>query len=381
MFESQMRVLCSAWQWTKDDHILHVLPLHHVHGVVNVLLCALYSGARVTWMKGKHGGEEIAREIMDERSTLTLFMAVPTVYSRILSALASMSPQERDQFKRQCQKLRLMVSGSAALPEAVLDAWEAASGHVLLERYGMSEAGMILSQSISPEVRRSRAQRGTVGEPLDGVEIKIVPKKASDQEEEEKWHRDADSAPGAASSSQPAAPSLTIGELRVRGPSIFRSYWHAPEKTAQEFDSAGWFKTGDIVARNESTHQIRHLGRGSVDILKSGGYKISAIDVERELLKLSAIGEVAVVGLPSQEYGQIVAAVVAPRPNADAKGGPLTEASIIEFAKTRLAKYQVPRRVRLLPGGLPKNAMGKVNKKQLVKLFDEDEKSPRTPAA
>lgn len=371
MLETQMRTLCTAWGWSSSDHILHVLPLHHVHGVVNVLLCALYAGARVTWIKEKQGAEEIVGELLNEKNTLTVFMAVPTIYARILTALGKMTSEEQQRFKHQAEKLRLMVSGSAALPSSVLQAWEAATGHLLLERYGMSECGMILSQSLDTEKRR-RLQQGTVGEPMQGVEIRIVPKQTEKDsgEEEDKWHHDA---PSASNSSNSSSGTTTTGELLVRGPSVFKSYWHAPEKTASEFTPDGWFKTGDIVSRSSSTGQIRILGRSSVDILKSGGYKISAIDVERELLKMDGIAEVAVVGVPSQEYGQIVSALVSLHPSSST-AQQLTPEAILAFAKKRLAKYQVPRQIRIVQEGLPKNAMGKVNKKQLVKLFDVEQK-------
>lgn len=375
MLDYQMRTLTELWAWSENDRILNVLPLHHVHGLINVLLCALYAGASCVFPPhAKAGAAEIAQMLMDSQRGLNVFMAVPTIYSRILSWLETQPASVREGFRSAVSsRFRLMVSGSSAAPLPVLQGWKHASGIELLERYGMSEAGMILSQPLDP----ARRIAGTVGSPLPGVRTKIVPR------EEDESGSTATAAASSSASASGSAPEI-VGDLRIQGPGVFREYWNRPAQTAAEFDEEGWFKTGDVVsvsspalssaasaaAASTSTGSpssepvFRMLGRSSVDVLKSAGYKISALDVERELLGHPEVAEVAVVGLPDEQYGQVVAAILVLKPGASCSSA----ASLSQWCRSRLASYQIPRVWRIVKE-IPKNAMGKTNKKQLIKSF------------
>ena len=205
-------------------------------------------------------------------------MAVPTIYSRLIAAWKSAPPYRQDALSESCRKLRLMVSGSAALPVSVLEEWQKISGHVLLERYGMTEIGMALSNPL-----HGQRLPGFVAAPLPGVEIRLV-----DEHGQE-------------------VAAGTPGEIEVRGPSVFQEYWRRPEATAAAFRD-GWFRTGDIAVVENGSYRI--LGRSSVDIIKTGGYKVSALEIEEVLREHPSIREVAIVGLPDPEWGERIGAAL-----------------------------------------------------------------------
>jgi len=329
--EAQVRSLVEAWGWTQEDHILLILPLHHVHGIVNVLSCALWSGARCTILPGFDAGETW-REIA--RGDLTLFMAVPTIYARLLAAWEQASPDQREAWSAGCRRMRLMVSGSAALPVSMLERWRDVSGHTLLERYGMTEIGMVLSNPLEGERRP-----GFVGHPLPGVQVRLV-----------------------GEDGRPVAEGEP-GEVVVRGDTVFSEYWRCPEETASAFPD-GWFRTGDIAVVEDGAHRI--LGRSSVDIIKTGGYKVSALEIEEVLRTHPAVADCAVVGVPDAEWGERVAAALVP-----AHGENVPEADILRpWLKERLAPYKVPS-LFLASAELPRNAMGKVTKPAIRELFGD----------
>jgi malonyl-CoA/methylmalonyl-CoA synthetase len=328
--QAQITTLVDAWGWQQTDHIVLVLPLHHVHGIINVLSCALWSGAKVT-IHPSFDAEAVWEAIAGGQ--LTLFMAVPTIYSRLIAAWKA-SPQDRQAaLSAGCRRLRLMVSGSAALPVSVLEEWQRISGHVLLERYGMTEIGMALSNPLHGQRRP-----GFVGTPLPGVEVRLV---------DEQGH---EVAPG------------TPGEIEVRGPSVFREYWRRPEATAAAFRDA-WFRTGDIAVVENGSYRI--LGRSSVDIIKTGGYKVSALEIEEVLREHPSIREVAVVGLPDPEWGERIGAALVLAPE-----DMLSLEALRRWASDRLAPYKLPTRLLALDQ-LPRNAMGKVTKPDVVRLFTD----------
>jgi malonyl-CoA/methylmalonyl-CoA synthetase len=225
-----------------------------------------------------------------------------------------------------------MVSGSAALPESVLARWREITGHVLLERYGMTETGMILSNPLHGE-----RVAGTVGTPLPGVEVKVVDDAGAE------LAGDAE------------------GELWVRGPAVFEEYWRRPEATAAAF-AGDWFRTGDVARRERGIYRL--LGRASVDIIKTGGYKVSALEIEEVLRAHPAIEDCAVVGLSDEEWGERVATAVVARSGAAAPS--LDE--LRRFTKDRLAPYKAPREV-LAVGALPRNTLGKVEKPRVKEMF------------
>jgi len=326
--QAQVTTLVEAWGWQPADHILLVLPLHHTHGIINVLTCALWSGAQVT-IHPKFDAGVVWEAIAG--GALTLFMAVPTIYSRLIAAWEAAPMERQAALSAGCRKLRLMVSGSAALPVRVLEQWQEISGHVLLERYGMTEIGMALSNPL-----RGRRRPGFVGVPLPGVAVRLVDEQGRE------------------------VPPGTPGEIEVRGPSVFREYWRRPEATQAAFRD-GWFRTGDIAVVEEGYYRI--LGRSSVDILKTGGYKVSALEIEEAVREHPAVREVAVVGLPDPEWGELIGAALVLAP-----GEALTLEELRRWAGDRLAPYKLPTRLLALKE-LPRNAMGKVTKPDVVRLF------------
>lgn len=328
---AQVEALVLAWGWSRDDHILLHLPLHHVHGIVNVLSCALWSGARCEILPAFD-----AREVWERlaRGELTLYMAVPTIYRRLMEAWDAADPGTQERWSGGAGACRLMVSGSAALPVPTLERWEEITGQRLLERYGMTEIGMGLSNPLNGERRP-----GHVGRPLPGVELRLV---------------DDDGTPVEAGEA---------GEIQVRGPAVFGEYWQRPEATAEAFTDDGWFRTGDRAVERDGAFRI--LGRMSVDILKTGGEKVSALEIEDVLRSHPGVRDCAVVGVPDPDWGERVCGAVVPsRPQA-----PPEPESLRSFLKERLAPYKVPKEIRLMED-LPRNAMGKVMKPAVRELFE-----------
>ena len=328
--EAQITALIEAWEWGAADRILLVLPLHHVHGIVNVVSCALWAGA-VCEVLPRFDPEETWRRIAAGR--LTLFMAVPTIYQRLIGAWKAADPASRERMTAGCRRMRLMVSGSAALPVSVLEEWREISGHTLLERYGMTELGMALSNPLHGERRP-----GFVGTPLPRVEVRLVDESGRE------------------------VPEGMPGQIEVRGPNVFLEYWNRLEETRNAFRD-GWFKTGDTAVREAGSYRI--LGRSSVDIIKTGGYKVSALEIEEELRAHPAISECAVVGLPDHDLGERIAVAVVLR-----DGAALSLDELRDWARARLAPYKLPRMLNST-AALPRNAMGKVVKPEVAKLFED----------
>jgi malonyl-CoA/methylmalonyl-CoA synthetase len=300
-----------------------VLPLHHTHGVIVALLGALWAGARTRFTAFD------ARGLWPELAAATVFMAVPTIYVKLMEAHRAAPPQIRAAWRTAAERPRLFTSGSAALPAALLEEFQAATGQTILERYGMTEIGMALSNPLAgPRVP------GAVGLPLPGVSVDIV-----------------------AEDGRPC-PAGEPGELRVRSPQLFSGYHGDAEATARSYDDEGRFRTGDTGLRDEAG-VVRLLGRTSTDVLKSGGYKLSALEIEEALRVHPAIAEVAVIGLPDEVWGDRVTACAVLRP-----GHALTLDELRAWARDRLAPYKLPRELRLL-SELPRNAMGKVQKGRL----------------
>lgn len=328
--EAQIQSLLKAWRWSSSDRTINVLPLHHVHGVVNVLSCSLAAGASCE-MSAKFDPAHVWDRIV--KGDINVFMAVPTIYTRLLDHWKSQPEDVRALWSERARALRLMVSGSASLPVPLFEAWENATGHRLLERYGMTEIGMALSNPYDgPRIP------GRVGMPLPGVEVRLIDENEAVIE----------------------APNVP-GEIQVRGPGVFHGYWRLQEISAESFTADGWFKTGDIAERDENG-SYRILGRRSQDIIKSGGYKISALEIESALLEHEAIKEVAVVGVADPEWGERVAAAYVAKED-------LREEDCVAFLKGKLARYKVPTLWKRVDS-LPRNAMGKVLKPSVRALFN-----------
>lgn len=325
---AQIGSLLRAWEWTSADRALLVLPLHHVHGLINVVGCALTSGATLEILPGFEAEATWSRLASGE---ITLFTAVPTIYRRLVQSWDAAPPAVQQHRTNGCRGLRLMMSGSAALPVATLERWREITGHTLLERYGMTELGMALSNPLHGERRP-----GHVGRPLPGVDARTV---------DEQGQEVTDGSPG---------------ELEVRGPNVFLEYWRRPDETRHAFRD-GWFRTGDVAAVDDGVYRL--LGRTSVDIIKTGGYKVSALEIEEAAREHPSVSDCAVVGVPDADWGERVCAAVELRPNAA-----LTLPELQEWIKSRLAPYKVPKDLRSVTT-LPRNAMGKVVKPEVSRLF------------
>ncbi|CAC5396298.1 ACSF3 [Mytilus coruscus] len=350
--------MISAWEWTSNDVILHVLPLHHVHGVVNALMVPLYCGATCV-MLPKFDEKVVWEKLAVKRKTgidITIFMAVPTIYAKLIEYYEK--SEEENQLASQflsasCENIRLMVSGSAALPKTVMDKWKVISGHTLLERYGMTELGMVLTNPLHGE-----RIPGAVGNPFPGVRVAISKPNVYSTNS-----YDVIAKGNSTTTNVTKGMEGEQGELLVKGPTVFKEYWKNPSASKSSFTKDGWFKTGDTAVFKDGVYRI--MGRTSVDIIKSGGYKISALDIERHLLEHPDISECVVVGLPDITWGQRVAAVIVTKSNHHLKLFDLKS-----WCRDKLPSYQIPSELKNV-SEIPRNAMGKVNKKEIVKqLFN-----------
>jgi len=326
--QAQITALTEAWQWKASDHILCVLPLHHVHGIVNVVCCSLWSGACCEFLPGAFSPESVFETFLIH--PVNVFMAVPTIYYKLIAYWEKLNPDEQQRISQQLNGFRLMVSGSAALPVSVMEKWKTISNHWLLERYGMTEIGMAISNPYDG-VRKP----GHIGKPLPGVSVRLCDEQDNPVNEGEP------------------------GEIQVKGANVFLEYWNREEATEKSFTQDGWFRTGDVAEIVDGYYRI--LGRNSVDIIKSGGYKISALEIEEVLRTHPAIKDCSVVGIENEEWGEVVAAAII-------NGSPLNNDELITWLSERMPRYKMPRLFRYL-NDLPRNTMGKVVKGELKKLF------------
>ncbi|MGA5805614.1 acyl-CoA synthetase [Streptomyces cellulosae] len=322
---STLDALADAWRWTDADVLVHGLPLFHVHGLVLGTLGPLRRGGSVRHL-GRFTTEGVAREL---NSGATMLFGVPTMYHRIAEAL----PAEPD-LVRALSGARLLVSGSAALPVHDHERITAATGARVVERYGMTETLMNTSVRVDGETRP-----GSVGVPLPGVELRLV---------------EEDGTPVTSYDGE------TVGEIQVRGPNLFTEYLNRPDATAEAFTADGWFRTGDMAVRDPSG-DVRIVGRKATDLIKSGGYKIGAGEIENALLEHPGVREAAVTGEPDADLGERIVAWVVP---ADPQSPPGLE-ELADHVAARLAPHKRPRVVRHLDV-LPRNDMGKIMKRALA---------------
>ncbi|MFG2234270.1 AMP-binding protein [Streptomyces sp. NPDC048723] len=306
---ADLDALADAWEWSAQDTLVHGLPLFHVHGLVLGVLGALRTGSRLV-----HTGRPTPEAYAEAAEAGgSLYFGVPTVWSRIAAA-----PQAAAALSR----ARLLVSGSAALPTPVFRDLERLTGHRPVERYGMTETLITVSGRAGGAVRP-----GAVGTPLTGIRTRIA-----------------------------AEPGAEIGELQLVGPTLFSGYLGRPEATAAAFTEDGWFRTGDIAAVDgDGVHRI--VGRASTDMIKSGGYRIGAGEIENALLDHPRVREAAVIGVPDADLGERIVAFVV------AEG--VTGAELTEFVATHLSVHKRPREVRFI-AAVPRNAMGKPQKRLLL---------------
>ncbi|MFE7411176.1 acyl-CoA synthetase [Streptomyces laurentii] len=340
---ASLDALAEAWAWTGDDVLVHGLPLFHVHGLVLGVLGPLRRGGELRHLGG-FSVEGVAKELGDGGGTM--LFGVPTMYHRIAEAL----PHD-PALVRALAGARLLVSGSAALPVPDHQRITAATGRTVIERYGMSETLMNTSVPVG-----SGPRPGSVGLPLRGVELRLVHEDAENDE-------DAEAGGGVVD----ARDGETIGEVQVRGPNLFSAYLNRPEATAAAFTGDGWFRTGDMAVR-EADGFVRLVGRRATDLIKSGGYKIGAGEIENALLDHPEVREAAVTGAPDPDLGERIVAWVVP---ADPDRPPTPDALAAHVAGL-LAPHKRPREVRFL-AALPRNDMGKILKNSLAENAEDAE--------
>jgi malonyl-CoA/methylmalonyl-CoA synthetase len=314
---SNARVLKDHWGWQKGDVLVHALPIFHVHGLFVASHGALLNGSRMIWFDRFD-----ARAVVARLPEATVFMGVPTLYVRMLA--------EPGLTREACKGMRLFISGSAPLLIETFNAWRERTGHTILERYGMSETVMLTSNPYRPEGAR---RGGTVGLPLPGVGVRVHDDKGR------------------------PLPAGEVGHIQVKGPNVFKGYWRMPEKTADDFTTDLWFKTGD-VGRIDADGYVTIVGR-SKDLIISGGYNVYPAEIEAVINELPGVAESAVVGVPHPDFGEAVVAVVVPRP-----GTTLDGAAIAAQLRRQIANFKLPKQVFVVPE-LPRNTMGKVQKNLL----------------
>jgi malonyl-CoA/methylmalonyl-CoA synthetase len=316
---SNAKVLQDYWQWRPGDVLLHALPLFHIHGLYVASHCALLNGSKMIFLP-KFDSADVIRHL--PRSTV--FMGVPTYYVRLLA-----DPSFNQDA---CRNMRLFVSGSAPLLIDTFNEFRRRTGHTILERYGMTETAMLASNPYD-----GKRIGGTVGLPLPEVSVRVVKENGA------------------------ACVSEEIGDVQAKGPNVFKGYWRMAEKTAEEFTSDGYFKTGD-VGKFDADGYLSIVGR-SKDLIISGGYNVYPKEIELVIDEIDGVVESAVIGVPHPDYGEAVTAVIVAEPKTD-----LVEAEIIATLKTKIANFKIPKRIYFLPD-LPRNAMGKVQKNVLRERF------------
>jgi malonyl-CoA/methylmalonyl-CoA synthetase len=319
--------LHAYWGWRSTDVLIHALPIFHVHGLFVAAQGALFSGSKMLWFNRFN-----AKAIVQRLPEASVFMGVPTLYVRML--------QESGLTQEACGHMRLFTAGSAPLLPDTFDRWRERTGDTIVERYGMSETVMLTSNPY--HARDGERRAGTVGFPLPGVQLRI-----SDEYGKE-------------------CPRGAVGGIEVKGPSVFKGYWRAPELSKQSFTSDGWFRTGDMGSIDQHGY-VTIVGR-SKDLIITGGYNVYPAEVESYLNDMPGVGESAVIGVPHPDFGEAVVAVITAEPGATPE-----PAALIAELKTKIANFKVPKRV-FVTNELPRNVMGKVQKatlrKEHQKLFD-----------
>ncbi|XWN29364.1 MAG: malonyl-CoA synthase [Devosia sp.] len=322
---SNTRTLVDAWRFTADDVLIHALPIFHTHGLFVATHCVLLTGGAMHFQP-----KFDAPTVIDLMPKSTAMMGVPTFYTRLLA---------EEGLAQAAEGMRLFISGSAPLLAETHQAFQARTGHAILERYGMTETTMITSNPYEGPRRP-----GTVGRPLKGVEVRITDPEAVD---------------GAVQ----LCPANTVGMVEVRGPNVFKGYWRMPQKTAEEKRPDGYFITGDLGMMDDDG--VLHIvGRGK-DLIISGGFNIYPKEVETVIDALAGVEESAVIGVPHPDFGEGVVAVVVPQ-----NGATLTGEAVIDGIKGELARFKQPKHVAIVDA-LPRNAMGKVQKNVLRQTYKD----------
>lgn len=316
---SNAQTLFDYWGFTDSDVLLHALPLFHIHGLYVASNVCLLNGGKMFFLK-----KFDAKQVMQYLPRATVFMGVPTYYTRLLA--------ERNFTRATCRNMRLFISGSAPLLKETFVAFRERTAHTILERYGMSETGMNASNPLVGE-----RVAGTVGPPLPGVSIRVADERGN------------------------ALPVETVGHIQLKGPNVFKGYWRMPEKTKEEFTADGYFKTGDL-GKFDRKGYLSIVGR-SKDMVITGGYNVYPTEIEALIDEIPGVAESAVIGAPHPDFGEAVTAVI-----VKLAGATLCEEEIIARLKNSIANYKVPKRIHFTDE-LPRNAMGKVQKNILREKY------------
>ena len=324
---SNAQMLKSYWGWKKGDVLIHALPIFHVHGLFVAIHGALINGSKMIWL-----AKFDPKFVIAKMPEATVFMGVPTLYGRMLS--------EPSLTKTAARNMRLFIAGSAPLLIETFTEWQQRTGHTILERYGMSETAMLTSNPYRADTRyakQSERRGGTVGFPLPGVRLRVRGDDGKDMAVGE------------------------IGGIQVQGPNVFKSYWRMPEKTAEEFTSDGFFKTGDVGKVDERGY-VTIVGR-SKDLIISGGYNVYPAEIEGYINDMSGVAESAVVGVSHPDFGEVGVAVVILK-----NGSALQADAVLAELKAKLANFKIPKKCFVVPE-LPRNTMGKVQKNLLREQY------------
>ena len=324
---SNALMLKSYWGWQADDVLIHALPIFHVHGLFVAIHGALINGSKMLWLN-----KFDPKTVIAFMPRATVFMGVPTLYVRMLA--------EPSLTKAAAKNMRLFVAGSAPLLKETFEAWQAATGHTILERYGMSETVMLTSNPYAADKRyanQSERRAATVGFPLPGVSLRVC---ADDGK---------------------TLATNDIGGIQVKGANVFAGYWRMPEKTKEEFTADGYFKTGDVGKIDERGY-VHIVGR-SKDLIISGGYNVYPAEIEGYINDMPGVAESALVGVPHPDFGEVGVAVVIAKP-----GAVLQADGIIAALKSQLANFKIPKRCEVV-AQLPRNTMGKVQKNLLREQY------------
>lgn len=361
-------MLVDAWRLSSSDLLLHTLPLNHVHGIVNAMLCPLTVGAKIT-MLPKFDANSVWSHLLGinpkfSDKKINVFMGVPTMYMKLIEEYDRVFSQDskmKDYIRNTLKsRVRLMVSGSAPLPNSIFQKWLEITGHELLERYGMTEIGMCLSNPYN-----SKRQSGYVGKPLPGVCVKIMKKNINDEANLVLKSCNIDGNTNVELYNTSKEKRNLSGHLLVKSNGVFTRYFERPEATIKEFTKDGYFITGDICEYDIEKDLFKILGRASIDIIKSGGHKVSALEIETQLLNNVDIKECSVVGIPDEKWGERIAAIVVL--NEDKT---MTVEELKTWALDKLPKHSIPTILKVV-NAIPRNTMGKVNKKELIKTVFE----------
>ena len=316
---SNAKSLVKTWDFQESDCLLHALPIYHVHGLFVALGCVLMTGSKLTWLESFD-----VDAVLKSIPNCTVMMGVPTYYTRLLKSDALDSELTK--------QMRLFISGSAPLLQETFNEFKQRTKHLILERYGMTETNMNTSNPLKGD-----RKPGTVGLPLDDVQVVVVDEKNN------------------------ALPQGEIGNLQVKGPNVFKGYWQMPEKTTEDFTEEGFFNTGDKGLIDEDGY-VCIIGR-SKDMIISGGLNVYPKEIEVLIDKVEGVLESAVVGLSDADLGERVVAIIVPK-----EGSEIDAIEVISLIKEKLAGFKVPKEVKFIDQ-LPRNAMGKVQKNILRETF------------